>query len=98
MATTTNRYLAYPSAGSAIVVTGLDVQQVSGTAETVVSWGLAANGAQVLSRGNYVAGGGISKNMVSPVSGSATGTALTFNMLSGSGTVTYVVSYFVAVP
>lgn len=100
--TTTNgtigTLVAAPSAGSAIFVTSLDISVQSGTVEPVVSWGLAAQGNQVLSRGNYTAGGGISKNPTYPVSGSATGTALTFNILSGSGTVSYNVAYFVAVP
>jgi hypothetical protein len=100
--TTTNgtigTLIAAPSAGSAIFISYLDVQQQSGTAETVVSWGLAAQGNQVLSRGNYIVGGGIAKSYPIAVSGSATGTALTFNMLSGAGTVSYNVGYFIAVP
>jgi hypothetical protein len=90
--------VAAPSAGSAIFITSLDISQVSGTAEVVVSYGLAAAGNQVINRGLYAAGGGIAKSYVPAMSGSATGTALTWNMLSGSGTVAYSIGYFIAVP
>ncbi len=90
--------IAAPSAGSSIFVTSLDVSQVTGTAESVVSWGVVAQGNQVLSRGLYTVGGGIAKSYTPANSGSATGTALTFNLLSGAGTISYNVSYFVAVP
>lgn len=90
--------VAAPSAGSAIFITSLDISAVSGTAEVVVSYGLAAAGNQVINRGLYAAGGGIAKSYVPANSGSSTGTALTWNMLSGSGTVAYSVAYFIAVP
>lgn len=87
-----------PSAGSAIFITSLDISAVSGTAEVVVSYGLAATGNQVVNRGLYPVGGGIAKTYAVPNSGSATGTALTYNILSGSGTLAYSLAYFVAVP
>lgn len=90
--------IAAPSAGSAIFITSLSVSVQSGTAEPCVSFGLAANGNQVISRGRYAELGGIVHTFPTPNSGSATGTALTWNVLSGSGTVSYNVSYFVAVP
>lgn len=101
-ATTTNAtigtIIAAPSAGSAIFITSLDISVQSGTVEPVVSFGLAANGNQVISRGMYVPGGGIAKTYIPANSGSATGTALTWNVLTSSGTVSYNLAYFVAIP
>lgn len=86
--------IAAPGTGTAIYVTGFHVLQVSGTAETVVSFGLQAAGNQVVARGNYASGGGITESKTFPSGYGATGTALTWNMLSGSGTVSYKVEYF----
>lgn len=90
--------VAAPSAGSAIIIDALSVNQISGTAEVLVSFGLAANGNGVVTRGLYPAGGGESKNYGFPVGGSTTGSALTWNILSGSGTVSYSVAYRILVP
>ena len=90
--------VAAPSAGSAIFITSLDVNVQNGTAETLVSYGLVTNGNQVVNRGNYVGGGGIAKVFSPANSGSSTGTALTFNILSGAATVSYNLAYFIAVP
>ena len=90
--------VAAPSAGSAIVIDSLDVSQISGTAEVVVSFGIVSSGNGVVTRGLYPAGGGISKNPTYPMGGSITGSALTWNILSGSGTVAYSVAYRIYVP
>ena len=90
--------VAAPSAGSAILIDSLDVSQISGTAEVVVSYGIVAVGNGVVTRGLYPAGGGISKNPTYPIGGSITGSALTWNILSGSGTVSYSVAYRILVP
>lgn len=90
--------VAAPSAGSAIIIDSIDVNQISGTAEVLVSYGLAVNGNGVITRGLYPAGGGISKNPTYPIGGSVTGSALTWNILSGSGTVAINVAYRILVP
>lgn len=90
--------VAAPSAGSAIFITNLTISVQSGTVEPVVSFNLAANGNGVVNRGLYVAGGGAVIPFPVPNSANNTGTALTWNILSGSGTVSYNVSYFIAVP
>lgn len=90
--------VAAPSAGSAVFITALDMNVQSGIAEPLISFGLATNGQGVVARGNFAAGGGIAKTFPIPNSANNTGTALTFNILSGSGTVSYNVTYFVAVP
>lgn len=90
--------VAAPSAGSAIFITSLDVSVQSGTVEPCISFGLAATGNGVVSRGLYVPGGGIAKTYNPANSGSNTGTALTYNVLTSSGTVSYNVAYFIAVP
>lgn len=90
--------VAAPSAGSGIFITSLDVNAQSGTAEALVSFGLVTGGNGVVTRGNYVAGGGVAKSFVIPNSANITGSALTFNILSGSGTISYNVAYFIAIP
>lgn len=90
--------VAAPSAGSAIYITNLTISVQSGTVEPVVSFNLAANGNGVVNRGLYVAGGGAVIPFPVPNSANNTGTALTWNILSGSGTVSYNVSYFIAIP
>lgn len=86
--------VAAPAAGTQVVVTGFHILGLSGTAETVVSFGLQAAGNQVIARGNFPAGAGITEQHSYPSAYGATGTALTWNMLSGSGTVSYKVNYY----
>lgn len=95
---TVGTLVAAPSAGSSVWVTSLDISVQSGTVEPLVSFNLATNGQGVLNRGNYVAGGGIAKTYTPATNANNTGTALTFNILSGAGTVSYNVGYFVDVP
>jgi hypothetical protein len=98
VAGTIGTLVAAPSAGSSIWLTSLDISQVSGTAESVVSFGLAATGAGVVARGNFTTGGGIAKSYLPATNANNTGTALTWNILSGSGTVSYTGHYFIDVP
>ena len=86
--------VAAPSAGTQMVITGFHILQVSGTAETVLSFGLQAAGNQVVARGNFAAGGGITENDTYPSAYGATGTALTWNILSGSGTISLKAKYY----
>lgn len=99
-AATIGTIVAAPSAGSALFVSALDIVAVTGTAEVVVAIGVpgAGGGAGVLARGNFIAGGGISKPFPIPNSANSTGTALTWNIVGGSGSVAFNVAYFVAVP
>lgn len=89
--------VAAPGQGTSIFVTNLDVVVQSGTCEPVVSFALAANGAGVLNRGMYGALGGISKSFIPANNGGTTNAALTWNVLTSSGTVSYSVSYFLEV-
>lgn len=90
--------VAAPSAGSAILLNSLDISLQSGTAEVLVSYGLVTTGNGVVTRGNFGVLGGLAKTYASPIGGSITGSALTYNILSGSGTVSYSISYAVQVP
>lgn len=90
--------VAAPSAGSSILINSLDISMVSGTAEVLVSYGLAATGNGVVNRGNFGILGGLAKTYSYPVGGSVTGSALTYNILSGSGTVAYSISYAIQIP
>lgn len=89
--------VAAPGVGTSIFVTSLDIVSQNGTVEPVVSFGLVANGEGVLNRGNYGAQGGIAKSYVPANNGGTTNAALTWNLLSGSGTVSYNVVYFTEV-
>lgn len=97
-AATIGTLVAAPSAGSAILLDSLDVSVVSGTPEWLVSYGLAVNGNGVVTRGLSAAGGGVSKNPTYPIGGSVTGSALTWNILSGSGTLAISLAYKIVVP
>lgn len=90
--------VAAPSAGSAIIIDSLDVSAISGTPEVVIGYGIVANGNGVITRGLYPMGGGISKNPTYPIGGSITGSAVTWNTLSGSGTVAISIAYRIVVP
>jgi hypothetical protein len=90
--------VAAPSAGSAVLLNSLDISCQSGTAEVLVSYGLVTTGNGVVNRGNYVAGGGLSKTYSYPLGGSISGSALTYNILSGSGTISYSIGYAIQVP
>jgi hypothetical protein len=90
--------VAAPSAGSAILLDSLDISLQSGTAEVLVSYGLVTTGNGVVMRGNFGVLGGLSKTYASPLGGSITGSALTYNILSGSGTVSYSIGYAIQVP
>lgn len=92
--------VAAPGAATAIYVQNVSVQVYNGTAETLVSFGLSttgggATGGGPLVRGNYVGGGGQDKAFSNAVNGATTNVALTYNILSGAGTVAYQVSYWV---
>lgn len=86
--------ISAPAVGTTMYITGFHVLQVSGTAETVLSFGLQTSGNQVLAHGSFPAGGGIAEPKTFPSGYGATGTALTWNILSGSGTIDLHVDYF----
>ena len=87
--------VAAPGVGTAIYVNDVSVAVHNGTSDAGISWGLAAQGNGVLVRGNYIAGGGQQKVFSYQVNNGTTNTALTFNQFTGSGTVTYAVTYWV---
>lgn len=92
--------VAAPGAGTSIWINDVSVECYGGTVEAVVSWALsttgggAAGGGPVI-RGNFTTGGGQQKTPAYPFNGGTTNSALTYNILSGSGTVSYLVSYWV---
>lgn len=87
--------VAAQGAGTSIWVQSCDISSHNGTVDTVVSFGLASGGTSVVNRGNYGAQGGIAKTFPNPINGQVTNSALTWNVLGGSGTVSYNVTYFV---
>lgn len=83
-----------PGASTSLWVTNLTVSNYAGTTEPCVSFGLAQTGNGVLFRGQLGAQGGIQKNYLPAYNGGTTNAALTWNMLTGSGSVSYSVTYF----
>lgn len=96
--TTTNgtigTLVAAQGVGTTSYITGFHVLAVSGTPEVLLSYGLQATGAQVIARGVFPAGGGIARDKTYPHGYGTTNSAVTFNVLSGSGTVSWSVDYF----
>lgn len=91
--------VAAPSAGSAVYVNDVAVSSYNGTAEVLVSYGLSTSGNSVLLRGRYGAQGGHERAFPQAVNGGGvTGSAVTWNILEGSGTISYMISYWVEVP
>lgn len=85
--------IAAPGAGTGIYINSLIVNAISGTPEITTSFALQAAGNQTVNRGAYVAGGGVALSFPHPSYYGTAAAALTFNILSGSGTVSYAVTY-----
>lgn len=75
-------------------VSSLSLGVCSGTAEIVVSWGTQLTGTAVLERGVFVAGGGVSKDYTYAVNAGVSNSPLTWNIISGAGTISYSVKYW----
>lgn len=91
--------VAAPSAGSSVWINDVSINSHNGTVDALVSYGLTTNGTSVILRGNYGAQGGQQRSFPSAINGGGiTGSAVTFNILGGSGTVTYNISYFIGTP
>lgn len=85
--------------GVKIWINDASVVSHNGTVDALISYGLAvggggATGGGVVIRGNFGAQGGLQKSFPIAIDGGTSNTALTFNQLGGSGTVTYTVSYW----
>lgn len=85
--------IAATGAGTGIYINSLIVNAISGTPEVTVSFALQASGNQTVNRGAYPAGGGVALSFPHPSYYGTAAAALTWNMLSGSGTVSYAVTY-----
>src|SRR3990167_2343225 len=86
--------LAAPGVGTSHWVETTSIVVASGTQEVLVSWGTQTGGTAILASGLFTPGGGIQKTFKHAVNGGITNTVLTWNVLSGSGTVYYNVSYW----
>ena len=63
----------------------------------VVSFGTTLTGSQVIERGLFIAGGGIAASYPASTPGGTSNAPLTWNVVSGSGTVAFTVKYRVGV-
>lgn len=92
--------VAAPGSGTSVYIQDVSIQVYNGTAEPIISWGLsttgggAAGGGPII-RGNFAAGGGQQKSYPNAVNGGTSNVAVTYNILSGSGTVSYLLTYWV---
>ena len=86
--------VAAPGVGTSIWAETASIVVASGTQEVLISWGTQTGGTAVLVSGLFTPGGGIQKTFNHPVNGGITNTALTWNVISGSGTTYYNVSYW----
>jgi len=80
-------------AGTGIYPTNLIINASSGTPDVVVSFGLQASGNQVVNRGVYAATGGAVIPFPYPSFYGTANSALTWNVLSGAGTISLSVLY-----
>lgn len=81
-------------AGTALYPTNYRIIAISGTPEVILAFGSVTNGAQVIHHGLYPAGGGIASPISYPHGYGTTNAPLTYQILSGSGTVSWDVDYF----
>lgn len=81
-------------AGTAGYITNYRIVVISGSAEVILAFGTQVNGNQVIHHGGFPAGGGISSSIPYPHGYGTTNSPLTYQILSGSGTVSWDVDYF----
>lgn len=81
-------------AATALYPTGVRIVVISGTLEVALAFGSQVNGNQVIHHGLYPAGGGIAYSPIYPHGYGTTNSALTYQIISGAGTVSWDVDYF----
>lgn len=81
-------------AGTSLFVTGYEILAISGTPEVALSFGTTIIGNQVISHGLFSAGGGVTKAKTFATNYGTTNAPLTYQIVSGSGTVSWSVDYF----
>jgi len=90
---TAGTVVAAGGAGTAHFVNSLSIVVTAGTVDCFIGYGTALVGAGVLTRGNFIAGGGISQQFPSAAGGNNTNAALTW-AINGAGTASFNVSYW----
>lgn len=83
-----------PGAGSQIWVTSYNIVVSSGTPEICLSYGTATQGSLVITRGAFSQGQGIAQNLMPPDCSNVFNQPLTFQIISGAGTVNWNVNYY----
>ena len=89
--------VAAPGVGTSIYVSAVSISVITGTQESLVSFGTAQTGGQVLERGLFSTGGGLLGAYSFPVTGGVTDTPLTWNTISGNGSIAISVKYWTGV-
>ena len=87
--------VAAPGAGVSIVVAQYTINVASGTPDVCLSYGLGSLGAGVIERGVFNPGGGVTVSLPLPTNGGTTNSPLTYQILSGAGTVYWNVKYII---
>ncbi len=86
--------VAAPGASTAAYITNFRIVAISGTPEVILAFGTVTNGNQIVHHGLYPAGGGIANPIPYPHGYGTTNSPLTYQILSGAGTVSWDVDYF----
>lgn len=81
--------------GTALYITRYSILSISGTPEVILAFGSQTNGNQVVAHGLFPAGAGIAMPINEPHGFGTTNSPLTYQILSGAGTVAWDVDYFV---
>jgi hypothetical protein len=80
-------------AGIGIYPTSITLTPLSGTLDMCLSFGLGSTTPQVVARGNFVAGGGLTKDFSYPSFYATSNSPLTYQILGGAGTASWQVNY-----
>lgn len=86
--------IAAPGVGTSIILESVSMVVHNGTSDVMIGYGTAQSGTTVVERGLFTAGGGISKDYSHPIGKNITNTALVYDQITGTGTVTYTVKYY----
>lgn len=81
-------------AGTGVYITGFHILVISGTPEVNLAFGTQKINNQVIAHGLFPAGGGIARDRTFPHAYGTTASPLTYEIISGAGTVSWEVDYF----
>jgi hypothetical protein len=81
-------------AGTGMYITRFSILAISGTPECILAFGTTTNNNQVIAHGLFPAGGGMVSDITVADHYGTNNSPLTYQILSGAGTVDWKVTYF----